>query len=212
MRPARLGAMLCTALHKKSAWAAGYGPGQLKKLVQLPEIEVMRASTSKPQILSVTHVPDATACATHLRIKVQLSGVIAIAMINSGVTGNFMSTEFAKKNWILEVKKNDSYQLTVVDGTSLSQDERMVKTETPPLRCQIQKKDLGQVVFDLVSIPQGDILGMPQLEKVNPRIDWTSRKVIFKKKNTKRKTWAPERRRAQKVKIREISPKQMMRL
>ena len=58
----------------------------------------MEAGTSKPQILSATHALDATACATHLRIKVQLSGVTAIAMINSGATGNFMSTEFVMKN------------------------------------------------------------------------------------------------------------------
>ena len=102
----------------------------------------MEAGTSKPQILRPTHALDATACATHLRIKVQLSGVTTIAMIDSSATGNFMSMEFAGKNQILGVKKNDSYQLMVVDGTLLSQDERMVKTETPPLRGQIQGKDL----------------------------------------------------------------------
>ena len=53
---------------------------------------------------------------------------------------------------------------------------------------------------------------MPWLEKVNPRIDWTLKKVIFKKKDTMRKTRAPERGRAQKVEIRKISPKQMRRL
>ena len=109
-------------------------------------------------------------------------------MINLGATRHFMSMEFARKNQIPEVKKDDPYQLTVVDGTLLSQDERMVKTETPPLRCQIQGKNLEQAVFDLVSILQDVILGMPWLEKVNPRIDWTSRKVIFKKKDTMRKT------------------------
>ena len=121
----------------------------------------MKAGTSKPQILSATHGLDTTACATYLRIKVQLSGVTTIAMINSGVTRNFMSTKFAWKNQILVVKKDDSYQLTVVDGIPLSQDEEMVKTETPPLRCQIQGRDLRQAVFDLVSIPQDVILGMP---------------------------------------------------
>ena len=64
-----------------------------------------------------------------------------------------MSMKFARKNQILGVKKDNSYQLTVVDETPLSQDERMVKTETPLLRCQIQGRDLGQAVFDLVSIP-----------------------------------------------------------
>ena len=148
----------------------------------------MEASTSKPQILSATHALDAIAYATHLRIKVQLSRVTAIAMIDSGATKNFMSTEFARKNQIPGVKKDDPYQLTIVDGTPLSQDERMVKTETLPLRCQIQGRDLGQAVFDLVLIPQDVILGMPWLEKVNPRIDWTLRKVIFKKKDTMGKT------------------------
>ena len=56
----------------------------------------MEASTSKPQILSATHALDATACAIHLEIKVQLSGVTAIVMINSSATRNFMSTEFAR--------------------------------------------------------------------------------------------------------------------
>ena len=148
----------------------------------------MEAGTSKPQILSATHALDATACATHLRIKVQLSGVTAIAMIDSNATKNFMSTEFARKNQILGVKKNDQYQLTVVDRTLLSQDEGMVKTETPPLRCQIQGGDLGQAVFDLISIPHNVVLGMPWLEKVNPRIDWMLKKVIFKKKDTMGKT------------------------
>ena len=88
----------------------------------------------------------------------------------------------------------------------------MVKAETPPLRYQIQRKDLGQAVFDLVSISQDVILGMPWLEKVNPRIDWTLRKVILKKKDTMEKTQAPEREGAQRVEICKISSKQMRRL
>ena len=88
---------------------AGYGTERLKKLICLSEIEVMKAGTSKPQILSDTHALDATTCATHLRIKVQLSKVTAIAMIDSSATRNFMFTEFAWKNQIPGVKKNDLY-------------------------------------------------------------------------------------------------------
>ena len=58
----------------------------------------METGTSKLQSSNPTHALDATACATHLRIKVQLSGVTAIAMIDLGATRNFMSTEFARKN------------------------------------------------------------------------------------------------------------------
>ena len=58
----------------------------------------MEAGTSKPQILNATHALDVTAYATHLKIKVQLSRVIAIARSDSRATRNFMSTEFTRKN------------------------------------------------------------------------------------------------------------------
>ena len=54
-------------------------------------------------------------------------------MINSGTTKNFMFKKFAKNHQIPELLKKKSYQLTVVDGTPLNQDERMVKKETSTL-------------------------------------------------------------------------------
>ena len=68
----------------------------------------MEAGTSKPQILSATHVLDKTACATHLRIKIQLSRVTTMTMIDSGATRNFMSIEFKRKSnpWS---EKSDPY-------------------------------------------------------------------------------------------------------
>ena len=107
---------------------------------------------------------DATACATDLRIKIQLLRVIAIATINLSVIRNFMSTEFGRKKLILEVKVNDPYQLTIIDETLLSQDEGMVKTKTLSLKCQIKRKKLGLAVFDLLSILQVVILRMPWLK------------------------------------------------
>ena len=51
---------------------------------------------------------------------------MALAMIDSGATGNFMSRKFAMNHQIPGLPKKRPYQLTVVDGTSLNQDEEMV--------------------------------------------------------------------------------------
>ena len=70
---------------------------------------------------------NATACVTHLKIRIQLAGVTTLAMINSGATRNFMSRKFATNHRIPGLPKERPYQLTVVDGTPLNQDEGMVK-------------------------------------------------------------------------------------
>ena len=68
-----------------------------------------------------------TACVTHLKIRIQLAGVTALAMIDSGATRNFMLRKFATNHRIPGLPKERLYQLTVVDGTPLNQDEGMVK-------------------------------------------------------------------------------------
>ena len=170
MRPEPMGAMLCTVMPKTSQRATGYGPGRLKKLAQLPEFKVKKAGTNTPQIINATAL-NTTACVTHLKIRIQLAGVTALAMIDSGATRNFMSRRFATNHKIPRLPKERPYQLTVVDGTPLNQDEGMVKEDTLPLMSQIHGKDLGCITFDLVSIPHEVILGIPWLEKVNPSID-----------------------------------------
>ena len=112
-----------------------------------------------------------TGCVTHLKIRIQLAGVMALTMIDSGATGNFMLRKFATNHKIPGLPKERPYQLTVVDGTHLNQDEGLVKEKTLSLMRQIHGKDLGRITFDLVSISHEVILGIPWLEKVNPSID-----------------------------------------
>ena len=168
-----MGAMLCTVVPEASQQATGNGPGWLKKLAQLPEFEVKEAGTNTPQMINATAL-DATACITHFKIRIQLAGVTALAMIDSSATRNFMLKKFAMNHRIPGLPKEKPYQLTVVDGTPLNQDEGMVKKETLPLISQIHGKDLGRITFDLMSIPHEVILGIQWLEKVNPSIDWNS--------------------------------------
>ena len=148
-----------------------------------------------------------TACVTHLKTRIQLARVTALAMIDLGATGNFISRKFATNHQIPGLPKERSYQLTVIDGTPLNQDEGMVKEETLPLISQIHGKDLGRITFDLVSIPHEVILGIPWLEKVNPSIDWNSQKITIGKK--KSRTSTPKQGKTPMIEICKISQKQV---
>ena len=153
---------------------------------------------------------NATACVTHLKIRIQLAGVTALAIIDSGATGNFMSRKFATNHRIPGLPKERLYQLTVVDGTPLNQDEGMMKEETLLLMSQIHGKDLGRTTFDLMSIPHEVILGIPWLEKVNPSIDWNSQKIMIGKEKSKKST--PKQGKTLMIEICEISQKQMRKI
>ena len=202
-------AKLYTVVPDASQRATGNGLGRLKKLAQLPEFEVKEAGTNTSQMINTTAL-NATACVTHLKIRIQLAGVTALAMINSGATGNFMSRKFAMNHRIPGLPKERPYQLTVVDGTPLNQDEGMVKKETLPLMSQIHGKDLGRITLDLVSIPHEVILGIPWLEKVNPSIDWNSQKITIGKEKSKKST--PKQGKTPMIEICKLSQKQIRKI
>ena len=84
--------MLCTVVPEASQQATGNGPGQLKKLAQLLEFEVKEAGTNIPRMINAMAL-NTTACVTHLKIRIQLVRVTALAMIDSG------------RNWKFHVKK-----------------------------------------------------------------------------------------------------------
>ena len=131
-------------------------------------------------------------------------------MIDSGATGNFMLRKFATNHRISRLPNERPYQLTVVDGTPLNQDEGMVKEETLPLMSQIHEKNLGRITFDLVSIPHEVILGIPWLEKVNPSIDWNSQKITIGKEKSRKST--PKQGKTPIIEICKISQKQMRKI
>ena len=201
--------MLCTVVPEALQQATGNGPGWLKKLAQLLKFEIKEAGTNTPQMINVTAL-NTTVCVTHLKIRIQLAGVTALPMINSGATRNFMSRKFATNHRIPGLPKERPYQLTVVDGTPLNQDEGMVKEETLPLMSQIHGKDLGRIIFDLVSIPHEVILGIPWLEKVNPSIDWNSQKITIGKGKSRKSTH--KQGKTPMIEICKISQKQMRKI
>ena len=159
--------------------ASGPGPRWLKKLAALFKTGVGRAGKTTPREEGVKPSLDATACSLHFHIKIRVNGWLAKAMINSGATGNFMSESFARRNEVPVQGKKDPYQLTVVDGTPLSKDEGQVMKETKSLRLSVHGTTIRTEKFDLVRIPHKVILGLPWLEKQNPRIDWKRRQLVF---------------------------------
>ena len=155
--------------------ASGPGPRQLKKLAALFKTRVGRAGKTTPWEEGVKLSLDTTACSPHFRIKIRVNRQLAKAMINSGVTGNFMSESFARRNKVPVQDKKDSYQLMVVDRTPLSKDKRQVMKETKSLRLSVHGTTIGTEKFNLVWILHKVILGLLWLEKQNPRIDWRRR-------------------------------------
>ena len=158
---------------------SGPGSRQLKKLAVLFKTGVGRAGKTTPQEEGVKPSLDATACSPHFHIKIRVNGWLAKAMINSGVTGNFMSESFARRNKVPVQGKKDLYQLTVVDRTPLSKDKGQVMKETKSLRLSVHGTTIRTEEFDLVQIPHKVILGLLWLEKQNPRIDWRRRQLVF---------------------------------
>ena len=75
---------------------------------------------------------------------------------------------------------------------------------------QIHGKDLGSITFDLVSIPHEVILGIPGLEKVNPSIDWNSRKITIGKEKSRKST--TKQGKTPIIEICKISQKQMRKI
>ena len=71
-------------------------------------------------------------------------------MIDSGVTGNFMSESFARRNKVPVQGKKDPYQLMVVDRTPLSKDKEQVTKKTKSLRLSVHSMMIGTEEFNLV--------------------------------------------------------------
>ncbi len=76
-------------------------------------------------------------------------------------------------------KKPDAYNLVVVDGNPLPDENGRVDKETKPLSIAIQQHH-EELTFDIVGMATHDIvLGMPWLKQHNPEVDWNTRVLRF---------------------------------
>jgi len=114
-------------------------------------------------------------------------------MIDSGANMNIISLKFQKHTKIPCTKKENPYELTVINGSRLpGQDE--VTHETRPLRMKLQQHD-EEIILDVVNGTRYDIvLGLPWLRKWNPlRINWITHKIEFETTRSVTK-WQPKHR------------------
>jgi hypothetical protein len=83
------------------------------------------------------------------------------AMIDSGATGNFMSRTLVDRKGFSTRKKNDGYDLVVIDDSPLLSEDERVSEETTPLSIATQRHH-EELIFDIVRMITHDIvLGMP---------------------------------------------------
>ena len=110
----------------------------------------------------------------HLQLHSLIMGVCAIALLDSGATGNFMDWIFMKKTGIPLKKKKQSYNLA-----SFGEDKKIsrVTKETWPLEVNTQGHR-EKMCFDVTKLESYDlILNYSWLKQHNPNIDWLEKKV-----------------------------------
>ncbi len=92
---------------------------------------------------------------------IKINGRRLIAMIDSGAIDNFMAKALVKKEEYPTQKKPDAYNLMIVDGNPLLNENKRVDKETRPLSIAIQQHH-EKLIFDIVEMATHDIvLGMP---------------------------------------------------
>ena len=105
-----------------------------------------------------------------------MNGQIAIFLVDSGSSGDFISQSFIEKFGISSSPLSEQQQITLADGTK--QSALGIARAT---RIQIANYD---DCFDLTVLPISGydvILGMPWLEQVNPIIHWREKRIEFNK-------------------------------
>src|SRR3989440_492878 len=114
-----------------------------------------------------------------LKVSISVNGHSTTAMIDSGASGNFMTPKYAKRHKLQTQTKKHPYELRVVDGTLISQNNGEVNQETHPLTTRIH--DHEEVLqYDIVNLGRHDIiLGRPWLRKHNPQINWKTENIQF---------------------------------
>ena len=101
-------------------------------------------------------------------------------MIDLDATEIFMFKKLINSKEFAIQRKNNSYDLIVVDENSLSNENERVVKETRSLLIAIQHHH-EKIIFDIVWMIMHDIvLEMPWLKKHNSDIDWVKRVLAFK--------------------------------
>ena len=81
----------------------------------------------------IAHKEDSVKYARSLKKYVMMNEERALAIIDSGAMGNFISQQLVDKFGTITKLKKDSYDLMIINGNSLSSDDGRVRYETTPV-------------------------------------------------------------------------------
>ena len=110
-----------------------------------------------------------------ITLQGSIHGQPASFLIDSGSSGDFISSAFVKKHSLPHQSLSQRESITLADGT-----EQFAYGCTPKARVSIDSYKDG---LDLTILPLSSydaILGMPWLEQVNPDVDWRAKKLAFR--------------------------------
>jgi hypothetical protein len=142
---------------------------------------VLKATTSTEKFKQPREL-NATGGSGQLFCTIRICGKTAGAMIDSGATGNFISPTAVSKMGLRTQVKMEPYTLRTVDGSTIDQDNGIVRVETPHLRMSMHQGHEETISFDVVPLGGHQvILGMPWMKKHNPTIDWTRETIRFER-------------------------------
>jgi hypothetical protein len=115
----------------------------------------------------------------HINIPVKIDSQRTIAIIDSRVSGNFISEALVRSVGLLTRRKKDLYNLRMADGSTLLKGSIDEEITSLPFIIQRHHKEIS---FDIIGMATHHIiLGMPWLEKHNLVINWRRKVLKFKR-------------------------------
>ncbi len=98
-------------------------------------------------------------------------------MIDSGAAGNFIDISFANFHNLPLISCESRVVVAALDGRPLGSGK--IKYLTPELRLQTGVLHTESIRLFAIESPQNPvILGLPWLEKHNPRISWSTQQIL----------------------------------
>ena len=109
-----------------------------------------------------------------IKLRGTLCGQPAVCLVDSGASGNFVSSSFVTAHQLPSHSLEKRQPITLADGSQQA------------ATCFLPSADLRLASYsdgvDLVVLPLSCydvILGMPWLEQVNPHVDWRRKRITF---------------------------------
>lgn len=152
--------------HKVEEHKQPSGPGPPNTLIDTLSIH---------QLASVNH-----RSRTLIKLIGTVCGRLAVLLIDSGASGNFIRTGFLHECNVATSPLPHAQNINLADGSCRAATELL---SNAPVSISSYSDTI-----DLVALPLGGfdvILGMPWLENINPSIDWKSKSLSFDHNGTK---------------------------